>query len=260
LKVYKLERLLDVLNLEGVNSHNAIDDVNATVGLMEECYRRALKMREKQNLFMEQPMIAGISKMLKERYAILYRQGLDRLYNQEDEGAKSSLLVQEMIHAHDFFTQQKLVSKVDKWTYIADYYDTDIVDKNKYPSLIEQLNAFITEVNTAKESDMCGSKSMKAQFFISTVYKSKGLEFNSVIVPSVVRDVYPLFSRYDEYGDIKDKVGEKEDARLLYVALSRAKKRLCVIWYKNKNIFSKNKISNNKKCHSFQKFYTFSIK
>ena len=184
-------------------------------------------------------MIAGISKMLKERYAILYRQGLDRLYNQEDEGAKSSLLVQEMIHAHDFFTQQKLVSKVDKWTYIADYYDTDIVDKNKYPSLIEQLNAFIMEVNTAKESDMCGSKSMKAQFFISTVYKSKGLEFNSVIVPSVVRDVYPLFSRYDEYGDIKDKVGEKEDARLLYVALSRAKKRLCVIWYKNKNIFSK---------------------
>lgn len=239
LKVYKLERLLEVLHLEGVNSHNAIDDVNATMGLLDECYRRALKKIGTQMEFLNKPAVAEIAKLLRNGYEPLYRQGLNRLYNQEDGQKKASLLVQEMLHAHDFFTNNSSMPQVDKWTYITDYYDCDIVDKEKYPSLIEQLNAFITEINTSKESDMCGSKSMKANFFISTVYKAKGLEFDNVIVPSVVKDVYPLFSRYDSEGEIADVVGVKEDARLLYVALSRAKKRLCVVWYKSKEVYSK---------------------
>jgi DNA helicase II / ATP-dependent DNA helicase PcrA len=59
----------------------------------------------------------------------------------------------------------------------------------------------------------------KEKIIISTVYKAKGLEFANVIIPECVTNVYPSFSsETDEQ--------KKEDARALYVAISRAKRKL----------------------------------
>jgi DNA helicase-2/ATP-dependent DNA helicase PcrA len=56
---------------------------------------------------------------------------------------------------------------------------------------------------------------------ISTVHKAKGLEFENVIIPECVNDVYPSWSS-KTFEEIK------EDARTLYVAMSRAMKRLII--------------------------------
>ncbi len=59
------------------------------------------------------------------------------------------------------------------------------------------------------------------KIIISTIHKAKEMEFENVIVPACVKDVYPNWnSKTDE--EIK------EDARTLYVALTRAKKRLII--------------------------------
>lgn len=54
---------------------------------------------------------------------------------------------------------------------------------------------------------------------VSTVHKAKGLEFDNVIVTGVNKGAYPFYNNVSPEQD-------KEDARKLYVAITRAKKRL----------------------------------
>lgn len=61
---------------------------------------------------------------------------------------------------------------------------------------------------------------------VLTVYKAKGLEFETVMVYNAVDGTYPFFSH-------KNDEEKQEDKRLFYVAMSRAKKRL-LISYCNK--------------------------
>ncbi len=56
---------------------------------------------------------------------------------------------------------------------------------------------------------------------ISTIHKAKGLEFTNVIIPSCNDDNFPHKNSHTEQE-------KKEDARLLYVAMTRAKKRLII--------------------------------
>ena len=60
---------------------------------------------------------------------------------------------------------------------------------------------------------------VRDRVFISTVHKAKGLEFDNVIVTSVIDGTYPFFKNHDK-ADIL------EDARKLYVAISRTKRTL----------------------------------
>jgi len=67
-----------------------------------------------------------------------------------------------------------------------------------------------------KESDLIlGDEKL----VVSTVHKAKGREFDNVIIPECVDGIYPHFlSKTDEE--------KKEDARIFYVAMTRAKKKL----------------------------------
>ena len=90
-------------------------------------------------------------------------------------------------------------------------------------SLYEQLAAHLQEINTMKEADLCGSKSMRERVFVSTVHKAKGLEFDNVIVYDAVKGKFPSY-----YAD--EIAIQGEEARKFYVAISRAKKRLIVAY------------------------------
>jgi DNA helicase-2/ATP-dependent DNA helicase PcrA len=56
---------------------------------------------------------------------------------------------------------------------------------------------------------------------VSTIHKAKGLEFDGVVVTSCVKDVFPHY-----YSKSVESV--REDARLLYVGLTRAKKEIVI--------------------------------
>ena len=66
---------------------------------------------------------------------------------------------------------------------------------------------------------ICSSDIVRDRVFISTVHKAKGLEFDNVIVTSVIDGTYPFFKNHDK-ADIL------EDAPKLYVAISRTKRTL----------------------------------
>ena len=84
---------------------------------------------------------------------------------------------------------------------------------------------------TAKESDLLTAKDVVV---VSTIHRSKGLEFENVILPSVTDDVFPNFfakKKINSDDDLHSEEGRQlleEQKRLLYVALTRAKKTLMI--------------------------------
>ena len=93
------------------------------------------------------------------------------------------------------------------------------------------------DINTYKEADLCddsiNSAIVTEKIFVSTVHKAKGLEFENVVVFGCVDGVYPFFASKD------DPVACQEDARKLYVAMTRAKKRLCLLTFEKRKGISR---------------------
>lgn len=68
------------------------------------------------------------------------------------------------------------------------------------------------------------------KLIISTIHKAKGRQFDGVVIPQCNNGIYP--SRYAKSWQDKD-----EDARVLYVGMSRAKKHLAICWDNERSPF-----------------------
>ena len=106
--------------------------------------------------------------------------------------------------------------------YVVNFLTNDLLAGEESLSLYEQLAAHCIELNTLKEADLCGSRSITDRVFVSTVHKAKGLEFDNVIIFDAVEDRYPSFFNRNSA------TGIAEDARKFYVAMTRAKRRLYI--------------------------------
>lgn len=241
LKSYKLKNLLTILDLKGENSHLADEDIMATKSLVDHCVKKSSDVIQKQKEFMKANE-SHISKFVS-KYKPLFLHTKNRLYS-KDSSSEHCVLVDELVYLYDKLTTEKLIKPLNKFSYVVDYLDVDVIQKKQTPTLKEQLDKHIMELNTLKEADLCDekAKSMQEHIFISTVHKAKGLEFDNVIVTSVVDDVYPYYKSKTE-----DQI--REDARKLYVAISRAKKRLCLVSYRQKTVWSP----------KWGKYYTFNV-
>lgn len=228
LRVHKLKHLLDTLHLEGQNSHLADDDVYATKSLVDYCYKKAKALIPHQNALLAREAVINVGAKLQKNYAPLYHHTHDLLYKEvpspsgplPQEGGGRGLTT-ELRYIHDALAADKLIQPVDKLDYICSYIDNDLIDSEKYPELILQLQHYGAEINTLREADLCSASRIKERIYVSTVHKAKGLEFDNVIVFDAVDGRYPNFNATT----INQK---EEDARKLYVALSRAKKRLYI--------------------------------
>ena len=213
LRQYKLGHLLEVLHLEGQNSHQADDDIMATLSLLNFCHLNATQLIAEQRLF-----IADHQRQVDKfhsRYAEIYLHGLG---NEHREVA----LTEELEFVYMRMVAGGMIDPVEKWQHLIHFLDTDLIRTDLYPTLRQQLERYVTDLNTCKEADMCGS-SLEERYIISTVHKAKGLEFDTVIVYRAIDSVYPGSRSWTEKQI-------QEDARRLFVALSRSKKRLCVLY------------------------------
>lgn len=221
LRSYKLKHLLEVLHLEGENSHLADADVNATVSVMVHCYKKALEIIPSQQQFLSQPYAKARFSLFRENYYEFYWHTRGRLYVRCKENDVA--LINEMDWVTKEMQKKGFMAPIEKFSYIRSYLINDLLTPEDEPSLKEQLDAHLTEMNTLKEADLCGSSSIKDKVFVTTVHKAKGLEFDNVIVFDAVDGRYPNYF----YKDDAPKV--KEDARKFFVAMSRAKKRLFIM-------------------------------
>lgn len=220
LKSHKLKDLLAALHLEGQNSHLADDDIMATVSLVRWCYGQAQALIPRQCEFISQH--ERVIRKFRAAYKPLYehtRALLHRRFPADEPPA----IVTELAFIYHRLTEEKFVKPVEKLPYLMAYLAEDVIGPGE-SSLLEQLQNHLTDINTYKESDLCGSSSMRERVFVSTVHKAKGLEFDNVILFDCTDSNYPgFFAR-------QSPSGLDEERRRFYVALSRARRRLFITW------------------------------
>ena len=234
LKEHKLKYLLEVLHLEGSNSHLADDDVNATRSVVVHCYECSKDRIEHQRDFLNDSRVRQRVETLRRNYKEMYATAHERMYVREErvgEGEVSagdadneakSALVMEMMRFYDYLLSEGMVQEIDGLRFVMDYLSGEMINPSREPSLYEQLSNHTMEISTLKEADLCGSSNMKERIFVTTIHKAKGLEFDNVIIFDAIDGRMPNYYSRNNPRQLA------EDARKFYVALSRAKHRLYV--------------------------------
>ena len=219
---YKLESLLETFQLAGVNSHQAIDDVKATVSLVRLCAEKAREKQAQQAAFIRHPKVKPFANVLRSNYGERYREAVNRLYKLSTDHEPA--LVSELSTAYNAFRSDGLINDIPRLDYILRYLWIDMLtDEAVANALAPQLSQYIMDINTLKEADFCNSKSILERIYVTTVHKAKGLEFDNVIIFDAADGRYP--NAYN-----KTKQQDEEDARKFYVAMSRAKRRLFIAY------------------------------
>ena len=219
---YKLESLLETFHLAGVNSHQAIDDVKATVSLVRLCAEKAREKQAQQAAFIRHPKVKPFANVLRSNYGECYREAVNRLYKLSTDHEPA--LVSELSAAYNVFRSDGLINDIPRLDYILRYLRIDMLtDETVANALAPQLSQYIMDINTLKEADFCNSKSILERIYVTTVHKAKGLEFDNVIIFDAADGRYP--NAYN-----KTKQQDEEDARKFYVAMSRAKRRLFIAY------------------------------
>ena len=219
---YKLESLLETFQLAGVNSHQAIDDVKATISLVRLCAEKAREKQAQQEAFIHHPKVKPFANVLRSNYGERYREAVNRLYKLSTDHEPA--LVNELSAAYNAFRSDGLINDIPRLDYILRYLRIDMLaDETVANALAPQLSQYVMDINTLKEADFCNSKSILERIYVTTVHKAKGLEFDNVIIFDAADGRYP--NAYN-----KTKQQDEEDARKFYVAMSRAKRRLFIAY------------------------------
>lgn len=228
---YKLRHLISVLDLDGVNSHLADEDVNATCSLLNYCYKKALEVIPRQDALLSDMKVMEHLEKFQQRYKIMYTHTYVRMDDVQTADSEP-LLLQEMRTVYEMFVRGGHVKEVEKIDYIFGYLQQELLCGEIPSTLKGQLSRYMVEINTLKESDLCNSEHIPDRVFVSTVHKAKGLEFDNVVVFDAVD------GRYPNYYTRLDSLAVNEDARKFYVAMSRAKRRLCISYCMSMRVYS----------------------
>lgn len=211
---YKLEFLIEHLGLQGENTHNALDDTRATAELVQRLLSDAAEALQRQETFLLEN--EKLLQRIREKLQMIFGFYASR---RQERAALSSLVGQfmEALEAssgearfqdrlkEDRRELEKLTRHMDLYTEQEPYADL---------TLGEKARKFLPLYREFKEGDLyIGDEKV----LISTIHKAKGLEFDSVIIPNI--------------GQFKknNPRDPEEDARLLYVGITRAKKRLYLV-------------------------------
>lgn len=215
---YKLSDLLEDFSVSGKNTHNALEDVRATVNLIKFFIPQIEKKGAFQFArFTEDPGLRKFRKNFAAFWA-LCMQNLD-----------TPVSLAKFARAFLSFAEETVNYKID------DKEEAEISKLLNYMEarcgtepLKKLLKKRVSDYRYFKEADLVLEDE---RIVVSTVHKAKGLQFENVIIPGCVQDVYPHWNS-------KKEEQRNEDARLLYVAMSRAMSRLVLTThsiFKSKN-------------------------
>lgn len=271
LRQYKLKFLIEAFSLQGKNSHLADDDIAATFELLKYLLNFFAQHKSKHLECLQNNTAEAM--LINQNYGPIYLQAKSHLFLTPDQYADllagdvleaadansdfmtnavtitntannadtmtntDSVLVSELKYFYAMTQRNKWCKPLPQLSYIFNYLNQDVLDPQQ--TFAEQLNAHLLDILTYREADLCESLSINEQIFVSTVHKAKGLEFENVILFDVVDDVYPsYFAKKSKNAQAQC----QESARLLYVGMTRAKKRLTLAMYNTRTVLSKGKV------------------
>jgi len=213
LNSYKLGNILKTLKLEGVASHNAIDDVSATVSLVLHLHDSNIKIMSERNSFLNknQKQFEKYRKKIKPVWKDA-KSKMNKEYPIYDLMDDFISVWGQSISDEEKIAVEKLKRFVKKqWTGGC--------------SLFDFMHENLPIYKKLKESDLIiGDESV----VISTIHRAKGLEWDTIIIPSCTDNKFPGYFAKKDARQNPEKSNEiiQEEARKLYVAMTRAKKTL----------------------------------
>jgi DNA helicase-2/ATP-dependent DNA helicase PcrA len=204
---YRLATLLAAMQLEGNNTHNALDDVHATVALAAHLCRQA-EAHAARRVELRQRHDRLISR-LAQTLGPLWRRALDR---KATDMNLADLMDEFFSHAG-----ASIGYRVDEQESSHIRVLTGFLRRHgSHKPLAHHLQNLVRDLATYSEADLITDD---IRVVVSTIHKAKGLEFDGVVVTSCVRDVYPHY-----YSQTTEALGE--DSRLLYVGITRARQQV----------------------------------
>ena len=236
LKEYKLKTLLSELHLEGENSHLADADIAATLSLVRYCVDEAMPRLRDAAKFLALPATTRLRSRLQKVESLLTSlQSILDLPLTELKHDLSDL----MEGTYKAMLAQGFVADMGaKFDIFLRYMRTSWLPREEMHTMRELIGRHLLEATTSlSEGDLINSIERECRpIFVMTVHKGKGLEFDNVIVLNAAEGTYPsarsmrtlrsqtasVTERNDARNDIQ------ESARCFYVAITRARKRLCI--------------------------------
>lgn len=214
LRKHTLENLLEVFHLKGINSHNAIDDVLATCQLAFYCNTRCQEFINNQKIFFEHPVLKDIQRKLRKNYLPIYLHTKNKLNS--NTVSEENTFDYEFNYIYESMVANKYIKPIERFKYMRALFDKVVIDHNKDKYFYQQLCNHLYEFRTFNEADLYQNGIINERIHIMTIHKSKGLEFDSTFIMNVSHGVFPHYRAKKP----------DEDARVLYVAMSRARKRV----------------------------------
>lgn len=136
--------------------------------------------------------------------------GLEQYYEQERDGTERIENMREMISAAKGYLESEGIALNQ-----PAFEVTDAIDQTPLQGYLTQATLEAGEKNEDADADAVQ---------LMTVHAAKGLEFKNVYIIGAEEGIFPHFSAYkDDKGG-----GVDEERRLMYVAITRAKKRLAI--------------------------------
>jgi DNA helicase-2/ATP-dependent DNA helicase PcrA len=229
---YKLKDLIELLKVDGINSHNALEDVKATVFLIEKLYSDFCnELQQSQNDYVASPQ----NILIFNRFTAKFKHFFYSVAEQLNTHTTLNKVIKNYFDDYQSIFAPRDEEKRKKWKieWQDEMYEVDKLLKhidshtnkdNKF-SLQQKIDKYIPEYRMLKESDLyLGTEKV----IVSTVYKAKGLEFDNVVVAEATDDTYPVLWTLKNATPKAREERILEDARAFYVAMTRSKKKLFI--------------------------------
>lgn len=217
----KLSEALNMCGLETTKSHNEFDNINAIKTLATSCYH---KMRERvsiQQSFISHPEVVKIKDRLRANYMPLYKHTASKLYY-DTENVENSFDL-ELKYVYNELINNRYIGTIRMFPYMRNLLCNMFVNDPKHMSFYHQLLNHLYELRILNDGEFFQDNVLTENLFIMTIPKAKEMQFENVII----------YNATHEQMSQCDSNHSDNNARILYTAMSRARKRLYITYEKS---------------------------
>ena len=135
----------------------------------------------------------------------------------------------------------KAINRIEKFMGYGEYLISNNIDNNKVFILKmiakqeKDIPSFLNRLNELRMILQEKKNTPGAKLILSTIHSSKGLEYENVILIDAINGVFPnKVIRANSRATAQDKKNFEEERRIFYVGITRAKEKLTIFKYTDK--------------------------